>query len=169
MNKKLQTELTHEVLRARERIYHINKPTPFEKVSVDGIDAEIFLKREDLSSINAYKWRGAYNAISMLTDKEKQKPIIAASAGNHAQGVALAARMQGLKAKIYMPLSAPKMKQDAVRKHGGDAVEIILEGDSYSDTGVAALKEAKKQKAAFVHPFDNIYTIAGQATIADEI
>ena len=81
MNKKLQTELTHEVLRARERIYHINKPTPFEKVSVDGIDAEIFLKREDLSSINAYKWRGAYNAISMLTDKEKQKPIIAGLGG----------------------------------------------------------------------------------------
>ena len=121
MNKKLQTDLTLEVLRARERIYHINKPTPFEKVRIDGLDADIFLKREDLSAINAYKWRGAYNAISMLTDKEKQKPIIAASAGNHAQGVALAARMQGLKAKIYMPLSAPKMKQDAVRKHGGDA------------------------------------------------
>ena len=169
MNKKLQTDLTLEVLRARERIYHINKPTPFEKVRIDGLDADIFLKREDLSAINAYKWRGAYNAISMLTDKEKQKPIIAASAGNHAQGVALAARMQGLKAKIYMPLSAPKMKQDAVRKHGGDAVEIILEGDSFSDTGEFALKEAKKQKAAFVHPFDNIYTIAGQATIADEI
>lgn len=169
MNKTLQTELTHEILRARERIYHINQPTPFERVHIDGIDADIFLKREDMSTINAYKWRGAYNAVSMLTEKEKQKPVIAASAGNHAQGVALAARLQGLKAQIYMPLSAPKMKQDAVKKHGGDAVDLILTGDSFSDTGDTALKEAKKQKAAFVHPFDNIYTIAGQATIADEI
>ncbi len=169
MKKNLQNQLVGEILRARERIYHVNKPTPFEKTRIDGIDADIFLKREDLSAINAYKWRGAYNAMAMLSAAEKSRSIIAASAGNHAQGVALAARMQGLKAKIYMPLSAPQMKQTAVRKHGGDAVDVILEGDAYSEAAEAALREAKKTKSAFIHPFDNLYTIAGQATIADEI
>ncbi|MCB9996026.1 MAG: pyridoxal-phosphate dependent enzyme [Rhodospirillales bacterium] len=169
MNKNLHKQLVEEILRARERIYHVNKPTPFEQVDVAGVEAAVFLKREDLSAINAYKWRGAYNAIAMLTDAEKKKPIIAASAGNHAQGVALAARMQGLKAQIYMPLSAPRMKQMAVQKHGGDAVEIMLEGDAYNDAADAAVKQAKKTGGAFVHPFDNLYTIAGQATIADEI
>lgn len=169
MKKSLRNQLVEEILRARERIYHVNKPTPFEKVRIDDIDADVFLKREDLSAINAYKWRGAYNAIAMLSDAEKSRPIIAASAGNHAQGVALAARMQGLKAKIYMPLSAPRMKQTAVQKHGGDAVEIVLQGDAYNEAAEAALKQAKKEKCAFIHPFDNLHTIAGQATIADEI
>lgn len=169
MKKNLEKQLIEEILRARERIYHVNKPTPFEQVDIEGIDADVFLKREDLSAINAYKWRGAYNAIAMLKESEKKKPIIAASAGNHAQGVAMAVKRQGLKAKIYMPLSAPQMKQDMVKKHGGNAVQIMLEGDAYNDAADAAVRQAKKDKCAFVHPFDNLYTIAGQATIADEI
>ncbi len=169
MSRKFHAEIVEEVLRARERIYHVNGATPFQKFRVDTIDADIFLKREDLSAINAYKWRGAYNAMAVLSAAEKKRPIIAASAGNHAQGVALAARRQGLKAHIYMPLSAPKMKQDMVRKHGGDHVDIILTGDAYNDAAEAALVAAKKEKAAFIHPFDSLYTIAGQATIADEI
>lgn len=169
MKKALHDQLVEEILRARERIYHVNKPTPLQKVSLKDIDAEVYLKREDLSTIKAYKWRGAYNCISMLSEAQRKKPIIAASAGNHAQGVALAAKALGLKAKIYMPLSTPRMKQNAVMEHGGDAVEIVLFGDSYSETADAAAREVKKTGAAYIHPFDNIYTIAGQATIADEI
>lgn len=162
-------DITAEVLRARERIYRVNKPTPIERLPVEDIDAEIFLKREDLSAINAYKWRGAYNAICMLTEEERKKPIIAASAGNHAQGVALAARLQGLTSRIYMPKSTPRMKQVSVKRHGKDTTEIMLVGDKYNDAAEAAKKEVEDTGAAMVHPFDNLYTIAGQATIADEI
>lgn len=164
-----QPQLIQEVLRARERIYHVNRPTPLEEVRLPDIDADIFLKREDLSAINAYKWRGAYNAIAMLDEEQRKKPVIASSAGNHAQGVALAARMLGLKAKIFMPRTTPKMKQMAVQKHGGGSAEVILGGDTYSDVAGAALAEAEKTGGAYIHPFDNLYTIAGQATIADEL
>jgi threonine dehydratase len=167
--RDLNTKLVEEILRARERIYHVNKPTPLEKVRIDGIDADIFLKREDLSAINAYKWRGAYNAIAVLPESAKKKPVIAASAGNHAQGVALAARLLGLKSKIYMPRSTPMMKQTSVKKHGQDTVEIILHGDTYNDAADEAIKQAKLQKTAFIHPFDDLHVIAGQATIGDEI
>ncbi len=169
MEKSLREQLTEEILRARERVHHLNKSTPLEKIDLEDVPAEVYLKREDLSIINSYKWRGAYNAISLLNDEERKKPIIAASAGNHAQGVALSANLQGLKAKIFMPVSTPQMKQVAVKKHGGDNVEVILEGEDFDQTYDAAKKEAKKNGGAFIYPFDNLYTIAGQATIADEI
>lgn len=169
MDKKLEKTLVEEILRARERIYRVNRPTPIEIIPIEGISAQIFLKREDLSTINAYKWRGAYNCISMLPKDALEKPIVAASAGNHAQGVAMAARLLGLNSKIYMPLSTPHMKQVAVERHGQDSSEIILTGDTYNEAAEAALKDATENDCAFVHPFDNLYTIAGQATIADEI
>lgn len=169
MAKDLKNRLTEEILRARERIYHVNSATPFEKARISGIDADVFLKREDLSAINAYKWRGAYNAVAMIPEKKRSRPVIASSAGNHAQGVALAVRILGLKAKIFMPNSAPQMKQNAVKKHGGKHVEVILKGDAYNDAAEAAQAETKKSGGAYIHPFDNLYTIAGQATIADEI
>lgn len=129
----------------------------------------IFIKREDLGPINAYKWRGAYNAVRVHHEKTGCKTVVAASAGNHAQGVALAARMLGLKAKIYMPISTPMMKQISVKRHGGASVDIILIGDTYNESSDAAKDYAKKHKLTYVHPFDDLYTIAGQATIADEI
>lgn len=169
MKKTLNNRLVEEILQARERVYHVNQPTPLEKVSVDGIDANVFLKREDLSTINSYKWRGAYNALAVLPPSATKMPVIAASAGNHAQGVALAARMLGLKSIIYMPLSTPHMKQTSVLKHGRGSVEIIMVGDNYNAAADEAIKQAKARKAAFIHPFDNLHVIAGQATIGDEI
>ena len=130
MDEKLKKVLVEEILRARERIYRINRPTPIELIEIENIEAEIYLKREDLSSINSYKWRGAYNSISMLSEEDRKKPIIAASAGNHAQGVAMAARLLGLTSKIYMPRSTPQMKQVAVDRHGKGSSEIILVGDT---------------------------------------
>ncbi len=169
MEKSLKEQLTEEILRARERVHHLNKSTPLEKIEIDDVPATVYLKREDLSIINSYKWRGAYNAISMLSEKERKKTIIAASAGNHAQGVALSVHLLGLKAKIFMPVSTQQMKQVAVKKHGGDNVEVVLVGDNFDQTYDAAKEEAKKHGAAFIYPFDNLYTIAGQATIADEM
>ena len=167
--QNIKNTLIEEILRARECIYRTGTPTPIEIIPIENINAEIYLKREDLSKINAYKWRGAYNAISMLSNDERQKPIIAASAGNHAQGVAMSAKLLGLKSIIYMPKSTPQMKQIAVKRHGGGAVEIRLIGDTYNQAADAALSFAKENSYPFIHPFDNLYTIAGQATIADEI
>lgn len=169
MTQKLTDRLFEEILRARARVYHIGKPTPLQEISVPDAPYRTFIKREDLGPINAYKWRGAYNAVCVHHDKTGCKTVVAASAGNHAQGVALAARELGLKAKIFMPVSTPMMKQTSVKKHGGDAVEIILTGDTYNEAGDAAKEYTKKHDYTYIHPFDDLYTIAGQGSIADEI
>jgi len=165
----LKDQLFAEVLLARTRVYHAGEPTPLQRISIPGIDAQVFIKREDLSPINAYKWRGAYNCTAVLKEKQNAKVVVAASAGNHAQGVALAARMLGIQAKIFMPLPTPLMKQNAVKLHGGNHVEIILVGDTFDVASKEARDYCAKHAYAYVHPFDDIYTIAGQATIADEL
>lgn len=162
-----------EILQARTRVYRAGSPTPLQRISVpcieDNTGAQIFVKREDLSPINAYKWRGAYNCTAVLSETHGAKCVVAASAGNHAQGVALAVRMLGIEAKIYMPLSTPQMKQKAVRLHGQGHVEIILVGDTYDQASEAAREFAAQENLPYVHPFDDLYTMAGQATIADEV
>lgn len=162
-------QLFTEILKARSRVYRAGSATPLQRLYIPSIDAEIYIKREDLSPIHAYKWRGAYNCTSVLTESTGAQSVVAASAGNHAQGVALAARMLGIQAKIYMPLSTPQMKQNAVRLHGQGHVEIVLVGDAYDQANEAAKDYAAQHNLPYVHPFDDIYTIAGQATIADEI
>ena len=170
MTKLNIDQLFEEILRARTRVYHVGQRTPLQEIyPQDGETYRTFIKREDLGPINAYKWRGAYNAVYVHHEKTGCKTVVAASAGNHAQGVALAATALGLKAKIFMPLSTPMMKQIAVQRHGGEAVDIILTGDTYNDAGDAAKVYCKTKKYTYIHPFDDIYTIAGQATIADEI
>lgn len=164
----LTQQLFSEVLLARTRVYHAGSATPLERIRIPCIEAEIFIKREDLSPINAYKWRGAYNCTAVLKERGA-KVVVAASAGNHAQGVALAARMLGIQAKIFMPLPTPLMKQDAVKRHGGGAVEVILTGDMFDQTSAEARAYCDKHGYHYVHPFDDLYTIAGQATIADEL
>ena len=169
MTQNLLEQFYKEVPRAREEIYRAGKPTPLEPIKLGNEDYEVFIKREDLGPINAYKWRGGYNAVLNHHRNGGSDIIIAASAGNHAQGVALAARMLGLKAKIFMPLAAPMMKQKSVMKHGGDHVELILKGDNYNEAGDAAKAYVKETGYTYIHPFDDIYTMAGQAMIADEI
>ena len=116
-------KLREEILFARRRVYEIGEPTPLQQIDTeDGLS--LFVKREDLSPINAYKWRGAYNCIAQLDPAARSRGVITASAGNHAQGVALAAHQLGIKALIYMPVSTPRMKHTAVKRHGGDQVEI---------------------------------------------
>lgn len=158
-----------EVPKAREEIYRAGEATLLERVKLNGEDFELYIKREDLGPINAYKWRGGFNAVLNHHKNGGSDVIVAASAGNHAQGVALAARMLGLQAKIFMPLAAPIMKQRAVQKHGGDHVELILDGDTYNEAGVAAKKYVEETGYTYIHPFDDIYTMAGQAMIADEV
>ncbi|MDP1605402.1 MAG: threonine ammonia-lyase, biosynthetic [Rhodocyclaceae bacterium] len=126
----------------------------------------ILLKREDMQPVFSFKLRGAYNKIVHLTPAQKKRGVICASAGNHAQGVALAARKLGLRAVIVMPTTTPRIKIDAVRKLGG---EVVLHGDAYDAAYAHALELEKKQKLTFVHPFDDPDVIAGQGTIGMEI
>ncbi len=161
-------ELFDEILKARQRVYKAGQPTPLQKL--DARKGEnVFIKREDLSPIHAYKWRGAYYRMSLLSEAELEQGIVCASAGNHAQGVALAARKLGTKATIYMPLSTPLMKQESVRAIGGDSVEVLLQGDSYDQASTTALQYSQDASKTFIHPYDDLAVMAGQGTLADEI
>jgi threonine dehydratase len=153
---------------ARKRVYAVAKPTPLEEVALS-IPARIFLKREDLSPIHAYKWRGAYNCMAQLSRAVRDRGVVCASAGNHAQGVALAATHLDTHARIYMPVSTPRMKQHAVRMHGGAHVDIVLVGDSYTEAAAAAHACAEETGRTFVHAYDDFATMGGQGTLADEI
>ena len=126
----------------------------------------ILLKREDQQPVFSFKLRGAYNKMAHLTPEQLEKGVICASAGNHAQGVALGAHKLGCRAVIVMPTTTPAVKIDAVRALGG---EVVLHGDSYSDAYAYSLELEKKQGLTFVHPFDDPDVIAGQGTIAMEM
>ena len=126
----------------------------------------VLLKREDQQSVRSFKLRGAYNKMVHLSPVQLKKGVICASAGNHAQGVALSARKLGARAVIVMPTTTPQLKVDAVRGLGG---EVVLFGDSYSDAYTHAVTLEKKQGLTFVHPFDDPDVIAGQGTIAMEM
>ena len=127
---------------------------------------QVLLKREDTQPVFSFKLRGAYNKMAHLSAEQLKRGVICASAGNHAQGVALSARRLGCKALIVMPVTTPKLKVDAVRALGG---EIVLHGESYSDAYGHALELQQQHEMSFVHPFDDPDVIAGQGTIAMEI
>ncbi|MEK7711832.1 MAG: pyridoxal-phosphate dependent enzyme, partial [Pseudomonadota bacterium] len=127
---------------------------------------QVWLKREDEQPVFSFKCRGAYNKMASLTPAELRKGVITASAGNHAQGVALAAKRLGAKAVIVMPRTTPQIKVDAVLNLGGKAV---LHGDNYDAAYAHARELEKKQHLTFVHPYDDPEVIAGQGTVAMEI
>ncbi len=166
---KLSETLFDEILRARQRVYAVGDPTPLQAIKLRDVHADIYVKREDLGPIKAYKWRGAYNCMVNLSDEQRANGVVAASAGNHGQGVALAARMLNCKAHIFMPRSTPAVKQRAVRAHGGEHVTIQLVGDSYDAASVAAKEYTKANNMTFVHPYDDLTTMGGQGTLADEV
>ncbi|MGL1934377.1 MAG: pyridoxal-phosphate dependent enzyme [Fibrobacterales bacterium] len=164
----LREALFNEILLARQRVYEVRKPTPLEQLDI-GTGADVWVKREDKMPIYAYKWRGAYNKMASLTEEERQRGVVCASAGNHAQGVALSAAKLNCTAIIYMPRPTPMMKRTAVAKHGGDHVTIRLVGDTYDQAYQAAKQFAQAENHVFVHPYDDLVTMGGQGTIADEV
>lgn len=130
------------------------------------LDNAVYLKREDLQPVFSFKLRGAYNRMARLTPAQLKRGVVAASAGNHAQGVALAAQKLGAKAAIVMPATTPQIKIDAVAARGA---KVILHGDSYDEAYEHAVALTKKSNATFVHPYDDPDVIAGQGTIAMEM
>jgi threonine dehydratase len=144
-------------------------PLTYNILGSEKYGANIHFKREDLQIVRSYKIRGAYNKISSLSESEKNKGIICASAGNHAQGVAYACRKLGIKGKIFMPLPTPKQKVNQVAFFGKEWVDIVLEGDTFDDAYNAALKYGNANGLVFIHPFDDKKVIEGQATVGLEI
>jgi threonine dehydratase len=150
------------------RVYDVAIETPLEgaKSLSKRVGNQVLLKREDQQAVFSFKLRGAYNKMAHLSAEQLQRGVICASAGNHAQGVALGAKRLGCKALVVMPVTTPKLKIDAVRALGG---EVVLLGDSYSDAHAHAQELEAQQGLTFVHPFDDPDVIAGQGTIAMEI
>ena len=150
------------------RVYDVARESALEPARALGrrLHNTVLLKREDQQSVRSFKLRGAYNKMVQLSPEQLKKGVICASAGNHAQGVALSAHKLGARAVIVMPTTTPQLKVDAVRSLGG---EVVLFGDSYSDAYTHAAALEKKQGLTFVHPFDDPDVIAGQGTIAMEM
>jgi threonine dehydratase len=150
------------------RVYDVAQETALEPARnlSRRLHNRVLLKREDQQPVHSFKLRGAYNKMAQLSAEQLAKGVICASAGNHAQGVALGGHKLGTRAVIVMPTTTPQMKIDAVRALGG---EVILHGESYSDAHGHALTLQKQQGLTFVHPFDDPDVIAGQGTIAMEI
>jgi len=149
-------------------VYDVADVTPLEKGKIisDKFKNEIFLKREDLQPVFSFKLRGAYHKIARLPESQRASGIICASAGNHAQGVALSAHRLGIDATIVMPRTTPRIKVNAVERFG---VTVVLAGDSYSDAYKQCMKLVEETGMTFIHPFDDIEVIAGQGTIGHEL
>lgn len=156
--KKIESAQVYEVA--------IESSLDFAKVISSRLSNTIFLKREDQQSVFSFKLRGAYNKIAHLSEAERKKGVIAASAGNHAQGVALAANKFRIPATIVMPTTTPSIKVESVTRLGG---KIVLFGDTYDEAYQHSLQLAEQQKLSYVHPYDDEDVIAGQGTIAMEI
>jgi threonine dehydratase len=150
------------------KVYDVAIETPLEVArDLSGrLGNQVLLKREDQQPVHSFKLRGAYNKMAHLSPAQLKKGVICASAGNHAQGVALSAKRMNIRAVIVMPTTTPQLKVDAVRGFGG---EVVLFGDSYSDAYGQALKLEKQLGLTFVHPFDDPDVIAGQGTVAMEM
>jgi len=150
------------------KVYDVAQVSPldFAPNLSSRLNNEIFLKREDLQSVFSFKLRGAYNKVALMNADIRSAGIIAASAGNHAQGVAFAAKHLGVSSKIIMPTTTPKIKIDSVSRLGA---QIVLHGDTYDDAYEYALVLAEQEGKSFIHPYDDPEVISGQGTIAVEI
>src|SRR6478609_8992609 len=162
----ITTEYLKRILTARVYDVAVESPLELARTLSQRVNNLVYLKREDQQAVFSFKLRGAYNKMVRLAPDERQRGVIAASAGNHAQGVALAARRLGCRATIVMPVTTPELKSDAVRALGG---EIMLVGTSYSDAYERARELEAEQGSVFVHPFDDPDVIAGQGTVGMEI
>lgn len=160
-----------DIQAAQAKISSVIEPTPLQycpRLSQQ-YGADIYLKREDLQDVRSYKIRGAYYNISRLSDTQRAAGVVAASAGNHAQGVAYACRAMGIQGKIFVPKPTPKQKRDRILVHGGDFVELVVTGNTFDEAAEAARADAAERGATMIEPFDARDTVIGQGTVAAEI
>ena len=147
----------------------LKTPLQFHRKLSEKFKAEIYLKREDLQVVRSYKIRGAYNLIQSLTDEQRSRGVVCASAGNHAQGVAFACKHLDIKGVIYMPAITPKQKINQVKMFGGTNIEIVLIGDTFDECQAHAMEYSSKNNMVFIPPFDHLKVIEGQGTVGKEI
>lgn len=160
-----------DVEEAMERVEGVAEKTPLRhsRTVSKATDADVHLKYENLQRTGSFKIRGAYNKMSSLSDEERDAGVIAASAGNHAQGIALAALETGVDATIVMPKDAAISKVEATSEYGGENVEVILKGVDYEEAYEHALEMQEDEDRVFIHPFDDAHVQAGQGTVGLEI
>jgi len=149
-------------------VYDVASQTPltYAPALSDRLGCDVRLKREDLQPIFSFKCRGAYNKMASLSDEERARGVVAASAGNHAQGVALAAQKLGVQATIVMPITTPSIKVDAVKRRGAN---VVLQGDAFDQASDHANRLVEERGATYLHPFDDPAVIAGQGTVGLEV
>ena len=162
----MHNKLIEKILTAR--VYDVANESPLDpaKSLSKRYENNIFLKREDLQPVFSFKLRGAFNRMFQLSEEEKSRGVVAASAGNHAQGVAISGQKLGIKTTIVMPTITPEIKIKGVKSYGGNAV---LVGDNFDDAYAHAMELCKKEGLTFIHPFDDLDVIAGQGTIGMEL
>ncbi|WP_421525236.1 threonine ammonia-lyase, biosynthetic [Pseudomonas yamanorum] len=150
------------------RVYDVAVETPLQTARQlsERLGNKVWLKREDLQPVFSFKIRGAYNKLTQLSTEERARGVVTASAGNHAQGLALAAKVLGVKATIVMPKTTPEIKVEGVRSRGG---KVVLHGDSFPEALAYSLKLVDEKGYVYIHPYDDPHTIAGQGTVAMEI
>jgi threonine dehydratase len=156
---------------AAQRISGVVARTPLqfcERLS-EATGATVYLKREDLQAVRSYKLRGAHNLLMQLSEEEIADGVVCSSAGNHAQGFAMACRSMGIHGRVYVPAKTPKQKRDRIRYHGGEFIELIVGGKTYDVAAAAALDDVARTGATLVPPYDDLRTMAGQGTIAVEM
>ncbi len=161
----------NDVMSAEHTLGEILTATPLmhNRNLSDKFEAEIMLKREDLQMVRSYKIRGAYNKIRSLTKEQTAKGICCASAGNHAQGVALSCNKLQIVGKIFMPVTTPKQKINQVKMFGGEFVEVVLVGDTFDQANQAAIETCEAEGKTFIPPFNDQKIIEGQGTVGLEI
>ncbi len=156
---------------AAQRISDVVTRTPlqFSERLSDVVGATVYLKREDLQAVRSYKLRGANNLLRQLSSDGIAAGVVCSSAGNHAQGFAMACRSMGIRGRVYVPAKTPKQKRDRIRYHGREFIELIAAGKTYDEAAAAALDDVARTGATLVPPYDDPRTIAGQGTIAAEL
>ncbi|NGZ75375.1 threonine ammonia-lyase IlvA [Saccharibacillus sp. VR-M41] len=160
-----------DIVRAHHRLREAIVRTPLHRDATLSAkyQCDVYLKREDQQVVRSFKIRGSYNKIRSLSEEQRERGIVCASAGNHAQGVAFSCHALGIYGKIYMPSTTPNQKVKMVRKFGGKSVEVILTGDTFDDAYEEAMKACTEQGLTFIHPFDDPMIIAGNGTVGMEI
>jgi threonine dehydratase len=165
------TNYSEQIAEVAESLKDVVLHTPLQFIQrlSEKYECKIYFKREDMQPVRSYKIRGALNNIISLSDEQRQRGVVCASAGNHAQGVALSSKKLKIRSHIFMPQVTPRQKIEKVKSFGGEWVSIILTGTTYDEAYAASCRFAEENNLAVVHPFNDINTILGQATVAREI
>lgn len=171
MSTKVNPIQVKDIIIANQVLKDIVVKTPLQKDPIlsEKYQCNVYLKREDLQVVRSFKIRGAYNLMHSLSEEQLKNGVVCASAGNHAQGVAYSCKALGVKGRIFMPSTTPRQKVNRVEFFGGSFVEIILTGDTFDDSYDQAREFCDSNEMAFIHPFDDYGTIAGQGTVGLEV